>query len=62
MNRKLLAYVAGDWCPGHAATFARFAAHRATPVEARHAREQLDACPSCRTAYETFTRLHPSGA
>ena len=26
------------------------------------AREHLDACPSCRRAYETFTRLHPSGA
>jgi RNA polymerase sigma factor (sigma-70 family) len=62
MNRKLLAYLAGDWCPGHAAAFARLAANRATPDEARRAREHLDACPSCRTAYETFTRLHPSGA
>jgi RNA polymerase sigma factor (sigma-70 family) len=62
INRKLLAYLAGDWCPGHAARFARLAANRATPVEAREAREHLDACPSCRNAYETFTRLHPSGA
>jgi hypothetical protein len=22
----------------------------------------VGACPSCRNAYETFTRLHPSGA
>jgi hypothetical protein len=62
INRKLLAYLAGDWCPGHAATFARLAANRASPAEARDAREHLDACPSCRTACETFTRLHPSGA
>jgi hypothetical protein len=62
INRKLLAYLAGDWCPGHAARFARLAANRATPAEAQDAREHLDACPSCRTAYETFTRLHPSGA
>ena len=62
INRKLLAYLAGDWCPGHAARFARLAANRATAAEARDAREHLDACPSCRTAYETFTRLHPSGA
>jgi len=62
INRKLLAYLAGDWCPGHAARFARLAAGRATPTEAKDAREHLDACPSCRTAYETFTRLHPSGA
>ena len=62
INRKLLAYLAGDWCPGHAAGFARMAANRATPTEARAAREHLDACPSCRAAYETFTRLHPSGA
>ena len=54
INRKLLAYLAGDWCPGRA--------NRATPAEAKDAREHLDACPSCRTAYETFTRLHPSGA
>jgi hypothetical protein len=60
INRKLLAYLAGDWCPGHAARFARLAANRATPAEAQDA--HLDACPSCRTAYETFTRLHPSGA
>src|SRR4051795_4759492 len=62
LNRKLLAYLAGDWCPGHAARFARLAANRATPAEACDARAHLDACPSCRTAYETFTRLHPSGA
>jgi RNA polymerase sigma factor (sigma-70 family) len=62
INRKLLAYLAGDWCPGHAARFARLAANRAAPTEAKEAREHLDACPSCRTAYETFTRLHPSGA
>ena len=31
INRKLLAYLAGDWCPGHAAGFARLAANRATP-------------------------------
>ena len=60
INRKLLAYLAGGWCPGHAARFARLAAKRATPDEAREAREHLDACPSCRAAYETFTRLHPS--
>ena len=62
INRKLLAYLAGDWCPGHAAKFARLAANRATPAEAHDAREHLDACPSCRGAYETFTRLHPSSA
>jgi hypothetical protein len=62
MNGKLLAYLAGDWCPGHAARFARLAANRATPAEACRARQHLNACPSCRTAYETFTRLHPSGA
>jgi hypothetical protein len=62
INRKLLAYLAGDWCAGYAPKFARLAANRATPAEAREAREHLDACPSCRTAYETFTRLHPSGA
>src|SRR4051794_1192072 len=62
INRKLLAYLAGDWCPGHAAGFARLAANRASSAEAREAREHLGACPSCRAAYETFTRLHPSGA
>src|SRR3954465_5432312 len=62
INRKLLAYLAGDWCPGHAARFARLAANRATPTEAQDAREHLEACPSCRSAYETFTRLHPGGA
>jgi hypothetical protein len=30
INRKLLAYLAGDWCPGHAARFTRLAANRAT--------------------------------
>src|SRR3954447_17859027 len=62
INRKLLAYLAGDWCPGHAAGFARLAANRATPAEACDARAHLDACPSCRTAHETLTRLHPGGA
>src|SRR4051794_24866566 len=62
INRKLLAYLAGDWCAGYAPKFPRLAANRATPAEAREAREHLDACPSCRTAYETFTRLQPSGA
>jgi RNA polymerase sigma factor (sigma-70 family) len=62
INRKLRAYVAGDWCPGHTARFARLAANRATADEAAAAREHLDACPSCRTAYEAFTRLHPSSA
>src|SRR4051794_22209546 len=62
INRKLLAYLAGDWCPGHAAGFARLAANRATPAEAREAREHLGACPSCRNAYGTFTRVHPGGA
>jgi hypothetical protein len=55
-------YLAGDWCPGHAARFARLAANRAIPAEARDARKHLDACPSWPNAYETFTRLHPSGA
>jgi RNA polymerase sigma factor (sigma-70 family) len=62
INRKLLAYLAGDWCPGYAAKFARLAANRATASDAHDAREHLDACPSCRAAYGTFTRLHPSGA
>ncbi len=34
INRKLLAYLAGDWCPGHAARFARLAANRAAPTDA----------------------------
>jgi DNA-directed RNA polymerase specialized sigma24 family protein len=59
INRKLVAYLAGDWCPGHAARFARLAANTATPAEAPDAREHLEACPSCRTAYKTFTRLNP---
>src|SRR4051794_25119447 len=62
INRKLLAYLAGDWCPGYAAKFARLAANRATASDAHDARQHLDACPSCRAAYRTFTRLHPSGA
>ena len=62
INRKLLAYLAGDWCPEHAARFARLAANRTTPAEAQDARDDLGACPSCRTAYETFTRLHANGA
>ena len=60
INRKLLAYLAGDWCPGYASRFASLAAGRATPAQAVEAREHLAACPSCRTAYETFTRLHPT--
>ena len=56
INRKLLAYLAGDWCPGHAARFARLAANRATPAEAQVAREHLDACPSCRAACEQDAR------
>jgi hypothetical protein len=62
INRKLLAYLAGDWCVGYPPKFARLAANRATATEARVAREHLAACPSCSAAYETFTRLHPSGA
>jgi hypothetical protein len=45
INRKLLAYLAGDWCPAHAARFARLAANRSTPTEAKDAHEHLDACP-----------------
>jgi RNA polymerase sigma factor (sigma-70 family) len=59
INRKLLAYLAGDWCPGYASRFASLAAGRATAAQADEAEEHLAACPSCRTAYETFTRLHP---
>ena len=58
INRKFLAYVAGDWCPGYASTFSR-----PPPASARRRRRSrrahLAACPSCRAAYETFTRLHP---
>jgi RNA polymerase sigma factor (sigma-70 family) len=61
INRKLVAYLAGDWCPGYASRFASLAAGRATAAQAEQAREHLAACPSCRTAYETFTRLHPRG-
>ena len=59
INRKLAAYLAGDWCPGWAAKFARLAAGRATPADAAEARGHLAGCPSCRAAYQTFTRLHP---
>jgi hypothetical protein len=59
INRKLRAYLAGDWCPGYASKFARLAAGRATPDQAQEARGHLAACPSRRGAYETFTRLHP---
>jgi RNA polymerase sigma factor (sigma-70 family) len=59
INRKLRAYLAGDWCPGWAAKLARLAAGRATPAEAAEARGHLAGCPSCRAAYQTFTRLHP---
>jgi RNA polymerase sigma factor (sigma-70 family) len=61
INRKLLAYLAGDWCPGYASRFARLAADRAAPAEREQARDHLAACPSCRISYETFTRLHPGG-
>ncbi|MGH2947473.1 MAG: sigma-70 family RNA polymerase sigma factor [Solirubrobacteraceae bacterium] len=60
INRKLVAYLASDWCPGYASRFASLAAGRATAAQAKEAREHLAACPSCRTAYETFTRLHPA--
>jgi RNA polymerase sigma factor (sigma-70 family) len=60
INRKLLAYLAGDWCPGYASRFASLAAGRATPAQAAEANAHLAACPSCRSAYETFTRLHPT--
>jgi RNA polymerase sigma factor (sigma-70 family) len=59
INRKLVACLAGDWCPGYASTFARLAAGMAPPAEAEVTRAHLAACPSCRNAYETFTRLHP---
>ena len=60
INRKLVAYLAGDWCPGYASRFAGLAAGRATDAQADEARRHLAACPRCRAAYETFTRLHPS--
>jgi DNA-directed RNA polymerase specialized sigma24 family protein len=60
VTRKLAAYLAGDWCPGHASRFASLAAGRATPAQAQEAHAHLAACPSCRSAYETFTRLHPA--
>ncbi len=59
INGKLVAYLAGDWCPGYASRFARLAAGRATPAQAREPQAHLAACPRCRRAYETFTRLHP---
>jgi hypothetical protein len=59
INRKLVAYLAGDWCPGHASRFARLAAGRATAEQAEHAQQHLAASPACRRAYETFTRLRP---
>ena len=58
INRKLMAYLAGDWCPGYASKFARLAAGRASLAEEEAARAHLTACPRCRGAYETFTRLH----
>ena len=58
INRKLVAYLAGDWCPGYASKFTRLAAGRATPAQAEEAKKHLAACPACRGAYETFTRLH----
>ena len=60
INRKLVAYLAGDWCPGYASKFARLAAQRASGAEEAQARAHLTACPRCRGAYETFTRLHRS--
>src|SRR4051794_24784551 len=60
INRKLVAYLAGDWCPGYASKFARLAARRASRAEEEDARAHLSACPRCRGAYETFARLHHS--
>jgi RNA polymerase sigma factor (sigma-70 family) len=59
IDRKMAAYLAGDWCPGYASKFSRLAAGLATPAQAREAHAHLAACPACRGAYETFTRLHP---
>jgi RNA polymerase sigma factor (sigma-70 family) len=59
INRKLVTYLAGDWCRGYASRFARLAAGRATPAQTEEAEEHLASCPACRGAYETFTRLHP---
>jgi hypothetical protein len=59
IKRNLVACLAGDWYPGYASRFASLAAGRATAAQASEAREHLAACPSCRTVYETFTRLHP---
>jgi RNA polymerase sigma factor (sigma-70 family) len=61
INRKLIAYLAGDWCPGYAATFARLAAGLADSAETEKAQAHLSACPRCHAAYETFARLHPAG-
>jgi DNA-directed RNA polymerase specialized sigma24 family protein len=60
INRKLVAYLATDWCAGYAAKFTRLAAARATPAQAHDAEAHLAVCPSCRASYEAFTRLHPS--
>ena len=38
INRKLVAYLAGDWCPGYASRFASLAAGRATAAQAEEAR------------------------
>ena len=62
IDRKLAAYVAGDWCPGYAPKLVRLAAGRASAAEAQEARAHLASCPSCRGSYETFTRLHRSPA
>ena len=51
INRKLCAYLAGDWCPGYASRFARLAAGRATAEQAEQAQQHLAACPACRHAY-----------
>ena len=59
INRKLVAYLAGDWCPGHASRFARLAASRATP-RGPTSPTAPRRVPGCRGAYETFTRLHPA--
>ena len=46
INRKLVAYLAGDWCPGYASRFASLAAGRATAAQAEQAQEHLAACPA----------------
>ena len=61
INRKLVAYLAGDWCPGYASKFARLAAGRATAAQAeRGAGSTSRPARAAARAYETFTRLHPS--